>query len=464
MSLRETEVKSKSNGQHAIVIGASMAGLLAARVLSDHFARVTLIERDHFPEGVQNRKGVPQDRHLHVLLVKGEQIIARFFPGLPAELAQAGAVRVDLPGDLLWFHQGGYKTRHHSGIAVLYLSRPLLETFVRRRVLAIKNLTCLEGHDVLSLVASEDRTRVTGVQIRPRVAGASETILDADLVIDATGRGSKSPRWLDALGYSPPEESVVKVDVGYTTRLYRQNTELLPNAKGILIMPVPPKGKRAGALFPIEEGRWIVSLAGGLNDHPPADERGFLEYASSLASQDVYRVISRAEPLTDFSTYRIPSNLRRHYERMSRFPEGYVVMGDAICSFNPVYAQGMSVGALEAEALDRCLQEARARKTSNSMARAFFRRAAKVIDTAWRMAAGEDFRFPGVEGDKPLGTELINWYVSRVHHTTLRDFETTRAFIQVMTMTHPPQTLFRPNILLRVAKHCLASLNFGNRS
>lgn len=394
MIVRQPTQTSQTKSQHAVVMGASMTGLMAARVLSDYFGRVTLIERDHFPEGIENRQGVPQGRHLHVLLVKGEQILSRFFPGLAADLTQAGAVRVDLPGDLLWFHQGGYKTRSPSGITVLYLSRPLLETFVRRRVLAIKNLTCLEGHEVLDLMASADRTHITGVKIRQRVTGASEKILDADLVIDATGRGSRSPKWLAAVGYSPPEESVVKVDVGYTTRLYQQRPDLLPNAKGILIMPVPPHGKRAGALFPIEEGRWIVSLAGGLNDHPPADEQGFLEYAKSLASQDVYHVISRAEPLTDFATYRIPSNLRRHYERMAQFPEGYLAMGDAICSFNPVYAQGMTVGALEAEALDRYLKETCVRPALNGLARDFFTRATKVIDTAWRLAAGEDFRFP----------------------------------------------------------------------
>jgi len=384
--------------QHAVVLGASMTGLMAARVLSDHFGRVTLVERDRFPAGTKDRQGVPQGRHIHVLLVRGEQIISRFFPGLTSDLIQAGAVRVDLPGDVLWFHQGGYKTRFQSGITVLYLSRPLLESYLRRRVLALKNLTCLEQYDAQSLVTNADRTCITGVKIRRRAAGASEDMLEADLVIDATGRGSRSPKWLEALGYSKPEESAVKVSVGYTTRLYRQNPELLPNAKGILIMPVPPHGRRAGGLFPIEGGRWIVSLAGGLNDYPPADEQGFLEYAKSLASRDVYNVISQAEPLTDFAIYRIPSNLRRHYERMTRFPKGYLVMGDAICSFNPVYAQGISVGALEAEALDGCLREASVRQTMNDLAHDFFRRAAKVIDTAWRMAAGEDFRFPGVEG------------------------------------------------------------------
>jgi 2-polyprenyl-6-methoxyphenol hydroxylase-like FAD-dependent oxidoreductase len=433
-----------------------MAGLWASRVLSDHFHRVTLIERDRLPEDAENRKGVPQGRHLHALLVRGEQIISQLFPGLTSDFIQAGAVRLDFPGDVLWFQEGGYKVRFYSGIALIFLSRPLLECSVRRRVLAITNLTCLEQHAVQSLVASADRTRITGVKVRRRTEGAPEEALEADLVVDATGRGSHSPQWLETLGYPRPEESVVKVDVGYTTRIFRQAPALLPNAKGIFTLPAPPHGKRAGGLFPIEGGRWIVTLAGWLGDHAPADEHGFLDYAKSLACPDIYNVISRAEPLTDFATHRFPSNLRHHYERMSRFPEGYLVMGDAMCSFNPVYGQGMSVSAMEAEALDSCLKGAGRRNSLRGLARAFFKRAAKAIDTPWTLAAGEDFRFPGVEGPKPVGTDLINRYVAQVHKTTVRDRETTRALFQVLTLTHSPKRLLSPGIVLRVVRNRLA--------
>lgn len=451
-TLRQTNSARRVGKDHAIVIGASMGGLLAARVLSDHFRHVTLIERDNLPEHAENRKGVPQGQHLHALLVRGEQIFSRLFPGLAADLIQAGAVQVDLPGDFLWFQEGVYKVRFHSGLTMTCMSRPLLECYVRRRILAIKNLTCLQQHDVQSLVTNADRTRVMGVKVRRRAEGSDEESLEADIVVDATGRGSKSPKWLETLGYPKPKESVVKVDVGYTTRMYRQEAGLLPNAKAIFTLPAPPQGKRGGGLFPIEGGRWMVTLAGWLGDHAPADEQGFLEYAKSLPNQDIYNIISRAKPLNDFVTHKLPSNLRRHYERMTSFPDGYLVMGDAICSFNPVYGQGMSVSAMEAEALDNCLKRAGGRNSLRGLAQSFFKGAARAIENPWTLAAGEDFRFPGVEGPKPMGTDLINRYVSQVHKTTMYDRETTRAFFQVMTLTHSPKILFSPAIVLRIVR------------
>jgi len=354
---------------------------------------------------------------------------------------------LDLPGDILWFQEGGYKIRFYSGIAIIFMSRALLECFVRRRVLAIKNVTSLQQYDVDTLIASPDYTRITGVKVRRQAEASSEESLHADLVVDATGRGSKSPKWLEALGYAKPARSVIKIDVGYTTRIYRQHAEVLSNARAILTMPAPPGGKRAGVLFPLEGGRWIVTLAGWLGDYAPDDEQGFLEYAKSLPNQDIYKVISRIEPLTGFATHRLPSNLRHHYEKMTRFPEGYLVIGDAICSFNPVYGQGMSVSTMEAEVLNRYLKEAGSRNSLRGLARDFFRSAAKAIENPWTLAAGEDFRFPGVEGPKPLGTDLINRYISQVHKSTLHDREATRAFFQVMTLTHSPKTLFRPSIV-----------------
>jgi 2-polyprenyl-6-methoxyphenol hydroxylase-like FAD-dependent oxidoreductase len=392
---------------------------------------------------------VPQGRHLHALLARGEQILSRFFPGISSDLIRAGAAKLDLPGDLLWFQEGVHKIRFQSGITMICMSRPFLEWHVRRRVLALENLTCLQQCDVQGLMADHDRSRVTGVTVRRRAEGSPEEPLEADLVVDATGRGSRSPKWLDMLGYSTPRESLVTVDVGYTSRVYRQDAALL-DAKGIFTLHAPPHGKRGGGLFPVEGGRWIVTFAGTLGDHAPAHEDGFQEYAKSLPSRDIYNVISRAEPLTDFATHRFPSSLRRHYETMTRVPEGYLVMGDAMCSFNPVYGQGMSVSAMEAEALDHCLNEAGRRQNLRGLARSFFTRAARAIENPWMLAAGEDFRFPGVQGRKPVATDLINRYVSRLHKTTVHDRETTRAFFQVMTLTHSPKTLFSPGIVRRV--------------
>ena len=436
---------------HAIVIGASMAGLLTARVLSDHFRRVTIVDRDALPDQAENRKGVPQGRHLHVLMVRGEQIITDLFPGLPEELEQAGAIRLVLSQDFLWYHEGGHKLRIDTGLSMLSMSRPLLEANVRRRVRALPNVTWLEEHEVVRPLTTPDNGRVTGVAIRPRGPEGEGDPLVADLVVDASGRGSRTPRWLDELGYEQPRESVVKVGLAYTSRIYRRDPLLLPEAQAIYTQPEPPQGKRIGGMFPIEGDRWMVSLGGWLGDHAPADEAGFLEFARTLAADDIYRVISRAEPLTDAVTYAFPANLRHHYEQLTRFPEGYLVVGDAICSFNPVYGQGMSVAALEAVALGELLERGR-----DGIARAFFKQAAKVIANPWLIAVGADFQFAGVEGPKPPLTDAINWYMARVHRTALHNPAAVRTFVQVLTMTRPPTAMFGPGLALGVVRSKLA--------
>ncbi|HEY9630525.1 MAG: hypothetical protein HY785_24840 [Oscillatoriophycideae cyanobacterium NC_groundwater_1537_Pr4_S-0.65um_50_18] len=440
------------NLDHAVVIGASISGLLTARVLSDYFRQVTLLDRDSLPTSAAHRQGVPQGCHLHVLQAKGEQILSQFFPGLEIELLQAGATRLDLGSDLFWYQYGGYRVRFNSGITALCLSRPLLEASVRRRVLTLQNLTCLERCAVQGLVAHEDRSRVTGVRIQQRSEGLPEETLAADLVVDASGRGSRTPTWLEALGYSRPQETVIKVGVGYTTRIYQQKAQALSQAKAVFIPPVPPQGKRGGGLFPIEGDRWIVTLVGWFGDHAPTEEQGFLNYARSLACQDIYKAISQTEPLSAFTTHRFPSNLRRHYEQLQRFPAGYLVIGDAICSFNPAYGQGMSASALTAAALDRCLQAASRRNTWHRLAQDYFQSAAEAISNPWRVTVGEDFRFPEVEGAKPIGTDWINGYMANLQKTTLRDPEISRTLLQVMTLTHSPKILFSPKVILRVIK------------
>lgn len=449
---RDKSIFPQRSRDHAVVIGASMAGLLAARVLSDYFRQVTLIERDHFTIGAEHRKGVSQDRHLHLLQLRGQEILVQLFPGLETKLTQAGAIKLDLSKDLLWYQQGGYKLRYNSGITALCMSRPLLEFWVRCCVLAIPNLICLQQCYVQSLVANESCSRVIGVKLRRQTEGGREETLEADLIVDASGRNSKTPRWLEEIGYPRPKETVIKIGVGYTSRIYKQTPEALPGAQAIYTPPVPPVSRRGGGLFPIEGGRWIVTLAGWLGDHAPADEQGFMDYVKSLASQDLYNTICRAEPLSPFVTHQFPSSLRRHYEQMTRFPEGYLVMGDAICSFNPVYGQGMSASAMEADALNQCLKQTSQRNTLHNLARNFFNKAAEAISNPWTITVGEDFRFPEVEGAKPIGTDLINWYVGHLHQTALRDPEALRALLQVMTMTHSPKTLFKPSILLRVVK------------
>ena len=238
--------------------------------------------------------------------------------------------------------------------------------------------------------------------------------------------------------------------MGYTTRIYRRKPGDLVGAELVMVSPTPPHDKRSGLIFPIEGDRWIVTLGGWAGDHAPADEQGFLDFARSLAAPDIYNIISRAEPLSDIITHKFPASLRRHYEQMKRFPDGYLVMGDAICSFNPIYGQGMTSAALQVAALGKLLGQRQGNLAG--LAQAFFQQAAKVVDIPWQLAVGEDFRYPTTEGKKAPGTDLINAYVTQVHKATHYDTIVYAQFLKVMNLMEPPTSLFKPQILWRVFK------------
>jgi 2-polyprenyl-6-methoxyphenol hydroxylase-like FAD-dependent oxidoreductase len=437
-------------GQHAIVIGGSMAGLLTARVLSDHFAQVTILERDPVQDAPEARKGQPQTRHLHGLLAKGLETMSHYFPDLIEGLRNGGAIIGDMGETMRWYANGGYRIQYPSGLYGALMSRPFLEWQIRRRVLALANVTLWGEVDVEGLLTSEDRRHVCGVQItrRNQVNGAEQ--LSADLVIDASGRGSASPKWLEALGYARPAERAVKVNVGYATRIFRRKPGDLVGAELVMVAAEAPHNKRTGLVFPIEGDRWICTLAGQAGDHAPADEQGFMAFARSLAAPDVYHLIRHAEPLSDIMLHKLPSSLRRHYEQLKHFPEGYLVLGDAVCSFNPVYGQGMTSAALQAAELDKLLVKRQRTGSLEGLWQPFFRRAAKVIDIPWQLAVGEDFRFAETEGEKAPGTDLINSYVNKVYQAMHHDTVVYGEFLKVMNLMQPPTALFHPKVLWRV--------------
>ncbi|MFN8539070.1 MAG: FAD-dependent monooxygenase [Thermomicrobiales bacterium] len=445
---------------NAIVIGGSMAGLMAARVLSDHFARVTLVERDTFTEGTEPRKGVPQGWQAHGLLSGGQQVMEKLFPGLTDDLVAEGATTLDLANDLRWYQPGGYRLRFKSGLMGISMSRPLLEAGIRRRVRQIANVEVIDGCDVTGLTASADRTNVTGIILKRRGEGSAEETLAAELVVDAGGRGSHAPAWLEALGYERPEEEKITVGVGYTSRIYRRRPGDLPDAMSAICQPTPPHETRIAVLLPIEGDRWIATCAGWLGDHAPADDEGFLAFARSLPAPDIYNVIKHAEPLGDYTTHKFPANLRRRYERLKRVPEGYAVVGDALCSFNPTYGQGMSSAALAVMALDTCLRGSR--NGLQGLPGTFYRRAAKVIDTPWQMAAGGDFGYPEVTGKKAPGTDTINRYMGRVFAASTADQHVCMKLVEVANLLAPPTALFAPRVVFGVLRHALRNRQTTN--
>jgi 2-polyprenyl-6-methoxyphenol hydroxylase-like FAD-dependent oxidoreductase len=435
---------------HAIVLGGSIAGLMAARVLTEHFQLVTLIERDRLPAGAENRKGVPQGRHIHTLLTRGYEILLKYFPDMKMALEADGGIIGDSAGSFRSFRDGAYTPRFHSGLVTTFQSRPLLESEIRQRLLSIPNLRIVDGADVEAIVASDNKQRITGVMVRLQGDDASPERIDAELVVDATGRGSQAVKWLSVLGYSAPEERMNKMDLAYTSRVYQRTPQGLGGADALLVASTPPDGKRGAGILPIEGDRWLVTLAGYLGDHAPADESGFLEWARSLPTSDVYNAIKDAVPLGPIVVHRYPFSRRRYFEKMVRLPEGFIVVGDAFCSFNPVYGQGMSVAAMEAETLDNCLKVERANGWRGDFPLRYFRQAAKVVDIPWALAAGADFRYPAVEGERPHTPALVNWYMHRFFRAALYDRTVAQVFLRVAHLVQPPSSFFHPAVVLRV--------------
>jgi 2-polyprenyl-6-methoxyphenol hydroxylase-like FAD-dependent oxidoreductase len=439
--------QSYSSRNHAVIIGCSLGGLLTARVLSQHYQHVTILERDNISEQPEGRKGQPQTRHLHGLLATGLEVMTRYFPDLPQSLIAGGAIMPDFAAGMNWYTGSGYRQRFQMGVKATMMSRPFLEYLVRQRVLALPNVKLMDNSAVTQVCTTPDRQRITGLEVELRHEGNELLTIVADLVVDCTGRGSRASQWLSEWGYDAPPTSEVKVDVAYATRLYKRNPADPRGQQWTLITPESPRETRFGAIFPIEGDRWIVSLGGWHGDHPPTDEAGFLAFARTLPAPDVFDVISNAEPISDITPIKFPYSVRRHYEKLRQFPQGLLVLGDAISSFNPTYGQGMTSAALQAAELDNLLAKS---ILPDKLALAFFKRAAKVIDIPWQLAVGEDFRFPQTTGPKPAGTDFINRYVARVHRATLHDEVVCLALLKVMNLMAPPPSLFHPRIVWRV--------------
>ncbi|MBP0590840.1 monooxygenase [Paraburkholderia sp. LEh10] len=434
----------KNLGKHAIVIGASMSGLLAARVLSDFYTTVTVLERDAFPSADIPRKGVPQGRHAHGLLARGSQLIEELFPGYNDEVVtQSGGLLGDVANDVLWIGRNVTLANGKSDLIGLLASRPVLEGNLRRRLLKLPNVRAMPDCAVRGLASDSARKHVTGV--RMRVEGGPEEIVNADLIVDATGRGSSSATWLEELGYLPPAIERVEIGIGYMSRTYRRRPTDLNGKLGIVVAASAPNWRNA-AMLAQESDSWIVSTGGFLGDEAPDDDRGFLAYLATLPTMQIHDVIASAEPLGDYRRYRYGYSLRRRYEKLARFPGNYLVFGDAICSFNPVYGQGMTVAAQEALTLQQCLLHA----GSNELARRFFRAATKIVDIPWDIAVGNDLRNPHVEGARSSMLRFINWYIGKLHVAATRDSTLTTAFLNVVNLMIPPSSLLDPAIAWRV--------------
>jgi 2-polyprenyl-6-methoxyphenol hydroxylase-like FAD-dependent oxidoreductase len=443
-------------GDHAVVVGAGMAGLVAARVLADYFARVTVIERDRLPARPAPRAGVPQSRHIHILLARGMALLDQLFPGLEDELLAAGAVPIDFPGDALWLSPAGWSQRFRPGLRLVSCSRPLLEWSVRRRLAAATTVSFLEGQEATGLTVDDTKAAVTGVRLRARphsrAAAAADPTLPAALVIDASGRSSRTPEWLGELGYPAPPETIINPFLGYATRAYARPEDAMTDWRLLYVQAKPPQTGRMGLLLPVEGDRWMVGLAGAERDYPPTDEAGFLRFAASLRSPIIHDAIRHARPLSPIHGYRQTDNRWRHYEQAQRWPERLIVLGDAACTFNPVYGQGLTMAALAGVTLNQCLQahrEHQAPADLAGLARRTHRALAHTTAAVWLLATGEDLRYPTTEGSRPtLRTRLMHRYLNRLGPVATVNHTVNAAFLEVANLVHPPTALFHPNVLL----------------
>jgi 2-polyprenyl-6-methoxyphenol hydroxylase-like FAD-dependent oxidoreductase len=430
-------------GEHAVVIGASMGGLLAARVLADAFGRVTIIERDSLSDTAASRRGVPQGRHAHGLLTAGAHVLAELFPGLLDEFVASGVTVVHEPSEL-YFAPGGHKFCQHGQFSEpspsYQPSRPYLEWRIRTRLREMPNVEVIDRCKVVDLASAADR--VTGVVVQR--AGEAEQALQADLVLDATGRAGRAAGWLESMGYEKPSEDRLEVDIRYVSRRLRLRAGAMGREKVVIVGAEP--GRPTGVNFlKQEDDCWILTLIGYGGFHPPTDPEGFLKFAEAVVPAHAFAAIRDAEALDDPVAHRYPANVRRRYDRLTRFPTGFLVFGDALCSFNPIYGQGMSTAALQATALRDCL-----RGGSEQLARRFFKAAVRRTEVAWQLAVGGDLALPEVKGPRPLPARIANAYISRVLLAAEHDWAIAERFLKVGWLIAPPTLLLTPSTVARV--------------
>jgi 2-polyprenyl-6-methoxyphenol hydroxylase-like FAD-dependent oxidoreductase len=457
MSKFEKRQQAVSNGSHGLVIGSGIAGLLAARVLLNHFASVTVVERDSLPEQPGKRRGVPQTVHSHGLLKRGSNILEQLFPGLESELVADGAILSDEIADSLVLIQGDTFPRFASDLIVPICSRSLLEWSIRRRLLKNDRLQFLDATQVKKLLTDETNSRITGVQLLDR-----DTLLlgelTADLVVDASGRQSHAPKWLEELSYPTPAETKVNAFFGYTTRWYDRPQHLDEDWKTLLVMPESPDASRIGVLMAMEGDRWALSLYGFNRDYPPTDEEGFLEFARSLSNPAIYKAIKDAKPVSPIYSFRNTENRLRHYEEL-KLPEGFVVMGDAVFALNPFYTQGMTTAAIGALELDRCLdRQFQSRTDLTGLSDRFQQQLAQSLQAAWMFATNRDRAWLSPVNAKTTGKKL-NWidrlskqYWQEVEALLKSNPEIHRSSMEIYHMVRTPTAMLNLKFALNVAK------------
>jgi flavin-dependent dehydrogenase len=419
--------------RRALIVGGGFAGLCAARALAGRGGEVVILERDRLPDGPEVRPGVPQARHVHVLLSTGAERLEAMFPRILDELAAAGAPHVDFAADLRMLGPFGWLPRYTSPLRSRVASRALLESVVRARVAAVPGVAIRDEANVSGLV-------VTGGVVRGAVV--NDEPLEADLVVDASGRACRHREWLQAAGVPPVPELVVDAQVGYASRVVEPPDGRPFDWRMLFLMPQLPGTLRGGAIFAVEGGRWIVTLAGYGKDYPPTDEEGFTAFARSLRAPDLADALEGARPLTPISGNRNTVNRMRMVHKVKGWPRGLLALGDAVCTFNPIYGQGMTVAMLEALALAETLDAG-----EDDLEARFHRRAARVVSPVWDLAVGSDLRVPSSTGKRPALFNLVNRHLDGLFTAAVRDERVALTLLEVLHLRRPSSALLSPGLL-----------------
>lgn len=421
-----------------------MAGMLAAAALAPHVDRITVVERDRLPDTAVPRKGVPQGNQAHILLDRGRQAISTLLPNLFDQLEHHGAQRVDMGHEFWWYHGDHWKVRCDIPYTLWSQTRPFLEHYVREQLLRLPNVEFRMPAEVREAQLEEDR--VVSVTLHDRTDDTTETI-GCDLLVDAAGRGSHATEWLAAWGYGEPTTMSTRLDLGYATRLYRRPPGASKEWLCRIIYGKRPTHHRHGSVFTVENDAWLFTFMGYGGEHPPGDPEGLEQFARGLTRPELYELMRTAKPLSEIRQYKFPRQRWNRFDRMARLPGGYTVVGDALCSFDPVFGQGITVAAIEAEQLG---EHVKARGAFDS--HVFARSCARLIKEPWMLASIEAFRYPGAEGDRPPGLPMLHRILDRVFQRCGTDPVVYRAFLEVMQMQRGPASMMKPQVLYRLLR------------
>ncbi|ULT59625.1 FAD-dependent monooxygenase [Neobacillus drentensis] len=438
-------------GEKAVIIGGGISGKLTARVLSDFFQKVIILERDSKPNGPFPRKGAPQGEHIHALLFSGANGLEELFPGITEKFNASGAVKINSTQDIAWFHHGVWKLRYEGDYTTILQTRPHLEWHIEQYIKSIPNVTIQYSQNVQNFLYTEEENRITGVQI----SNGDDSIktINAYLIVDASGVNSLSSRWLNKREVHIPEDTV-KIDLSYFTKTIQLPDNGNRDWSIKLVYPNPPFEKIGGGISKVEGNRYLVTFMGYHNEINEKEvlknDDSFVEIAKKLPKMDIYHELRDATVLSSTSTFRVPKITWRRFDKVNKFPSGLLTIGDTICRIDPFFGQGMSIAVLEALALKKLL--AKEQLTNQKMIETFHQQAMKIISPIWNMVLTEDFRYPDTIGRRPAGLSIQQWYAKKIFHLSSENKTIYNSFIKVMHLLRPTATLMHPRILKSVLK------------